>query len=91
MEALAKRNVKMVPFDLNYTVPSAQFILNVTMDVETLAHFDRWQRAGLDAKYEDQTAWPIELRRARLISAVDYIQVSNPPSELNYQRIASLS
>lgn len=75
VKALADQKVKMVPFKLNYTVPSAQFILNVTMDVETLSHFDHWQRAGEDAKFEDQTAWPVELRRSRLISAVDYVQV----------------
>lgn len=75
MKALASKQVTMVPFALNYTVPSAQFILNVTMDVDVLAHFDHWQRAGLDDNYEDQTAWPVELRRTRLISAVDYIQV----------------
>ena len=72
-----EKKVKMVPFNLNYTVSSAQFLLNVTMDVETLAHFDHWQRAGLDLEYEDQTAWPVELRRARFIPAVDYIQVNN--------------
>ena len=77
VKALAEKKVKMVPFNLSYSVPSAQFVLNVTMDVETLAHFDHWQRARQDAKYEDQTAWPVELRRARLISAVDYIQVRN--------------
>jgi hypothetical protein len=77
VKTLAAKKVKMVPFNLNYTVPSAQFLLNVTMDVETLAHFDHWQRASEDLKFEDQTAWPVELRRARLISAVDYIQVNN--------------
>lgn len=77
VKALADKKVKMVPFSLNYTVPSAQFSLNVTMDVETLAHFDHWQRAGEDVKYEDQTAWPVELRRARFIPAVDYIQVTS--------------
>jgi len=77
VKAIADRKAKVVPFNLNYSVTSAQFILNVTMDVETLAHFDHWQRAGQDDKFEDQTAWPVELRRARLISAVDYVQVRN--------------
>lgn len=74
VKALAGLKVKMVPFKLNYTVPSAEFIMNVTMGVDVLSHFDNWQRAGLDVGYEDQTAWPVELRRARLISAVDYVQ-----------------
>ncbi|KAG0591010.1 hypothetical protein KC19_1G142400 [Ceratodon purpureus] len=82
VKALAAKKVKMVPFDLNYTVPTAQFLLNVTMDVETLAHFDHWQRAGEDAKYEDQTAWPVELRRARFISAVDYVQAQRVRGKL---------
>lgn len=65
----------MVPFKLNYTVHSAQGILNFTMDVDMLAHFDEWQRAGLDDKYEAQDQWPVELRRARVVPAVDYVQV----------------
>jgi len=40
-----------------------------------LAHFDNWQREGHDDDYEAQDQWPVELRRARLIPAVDYIQV----------------
>lgn len=65
----------MVPFKLNYTVDTAQGILNFTMDVDMLAHFDEWQRANLDDEYEAQDQWPLELRRARVIPAVDYIQV----------------
>ncbi|KAM3246361.1 hypothetical protein P3L10_008128 [Capsicum annuum] len=44
------------------------------MDVEMLAHFDKWQRSNLDDEFEDQDKWPIRLRRARAISAVDYFQ-----------------
>jgi hypothetical protein len=66
----------MVPFKLNYTVGSIQSILNITMDVDMLAHFDRWQREGYDNQYEAQDQWPVELRRARLVPAVDYIQVT---------------
>lgn len=40
-----------------------------------LAHFDHWQRSGEDRQYEAQDQWPEELRRARLIPAVDYLQV----------------
>lgn len=65
----------MIPFKLNYSVDSAQGILNFTMDVDMLAHFDQWQRDNLDDEYEAQDQWPLELRRARVISAVDYIQV----------------
>lgn len=67
----------MVPFKLNYTVDSAQGILNFTMDVDMLAHFDEWQRANLDDQYEAQDQWPLELRRARVIPAVDYVQVGH--------------
>ena len=45
------------------------------MDTDMLAHFDNWQREGHDDDYEAQDQWPVELRRARLIPAVDYIQV----------------
>lgn len=76
---LAGKGVKMVPFALNYTVPSAQFIINVTMDTDMCAHFDHWQRAGLDDVYEAQDQWPVEVRRARLISGVDYVQARLAP------------
>lgn len=66
----------MVPFKLNYTVDSVQGILNFTMDVDMLAHFDEWQRSGKDDVYEAQDQWPVELRRSCIITAVDYIQVS---------------
>lgn len=45
------------------------------MYVDMLAHFDEWQRTGQDDLYEAQDQWPFELRRARVITAVDYIQV----------------
>ncbi|XP_002983983.2 uncharacterized protein LOC9644225 isoform X2 [Selaginella moellendorffii] len=79
---LKEQGVKMVPFDLKYSVDSAQQILNFTMDVDMLAHFDHWQRAGLDDAYEAQDQWPVELRRARLISAVDYVQAQRARHKL---------
>lgn len=65
----------MVPFDLKYTVDIAQGIVNFTMDVDMLAHFDEWQRSNKDDEFEAEDQWPLELRRARVITAVDYIQV----------------
>ncbi|RVW72891.1 Glutamyl-tRNA(Gln) amidotransferase subunit A [Vitis vinifera] len=62
---LESKGVKMVPFKLNYTVSHVQGILNFTMDVDMLAHFDEWQRSGEDDFYEAQDQWPVELRRAR--------------------------
>lgn len=76
VQVLASKGVAMVPFELNYTVQSAQGILNFTMDVDMLAHFDQWQRSGADRVYEAQDQWPTELGRARLIPAVDYVQVT---------------
>lgn len=75
VHVLASKGVNVVPFKLNYTVDSVQGILNFTMDVDMLAHFDNWQRSGKDAEYEAQEQWPTELGRARLIPAVDYVQV----------------
>lgn len=66
----------MVPFKPKYSISTAQFTLKITMEVDVLAHFDHWQREGLDEDYEDQNAWPVVVRRARLISAVDYLQVT---------------
>ncbi|XP_027771553.1 uncharacterized protein LOC107015230 isoform X2 [Solanum pennellii] len=76
VHVLQSKGVNMVPFNLSYTVDSVQGVLNFTMDVEMLAHFDKWQRSNLDDEYEAQDQWPTELRRARAISAVDYFQTS---------------
>lgn len=79
---LASKGVNMVPFDLNYAVPSAQSIINFTMDVGVLSHFDHWQRSGEDNYYEAQDQWPTEVRRARLIPAVDYLQAQRARGRL---------
>lgn len=44
-------------------------------DVEAAAHFDHWQRAHLDDENVRQDLWPEALRNARVIPAVEYIQV----------------
>ncbi|GER48531.1 glutamyl-tRNA(Gln) amidotransferase subunit A [Striga asiatica] len=82
VEKLRSKGVNMIPFKLNYTVESAQGILNFTMDVDMLAHFDQWQRLGLDDDYEAQDQWPLELRRARVVPAVDYIQAQRARGKL---------
>ncbi|OEL18403.1 Glutamyl-tRNA(Gln) amidotransferase subunit A [Dichanthelium oligosanthes] len=82
VDVLSSKGVKLVPFKLNYTVKSVQSILNITMDVDMLAHFDIWQREGYDDDYEAQDQWPVELRRARLIPAVDYIQAQRARGKL---------
>ncbi|XP_021905647.1 uncharacterized protein LOC110820477 isoform X2 [Carica papaya] len=82
VDVLASKGVKMVPFELNYTVESVQGILNFTMDVDTLAHFDKWQRSNQDDIYESQDQWPLELRRARVIPAVDYVQAQRARGKL---------
>ncbi|XP_052727372.1 uncharacterized protein LOC108332536 isoform X3 [Vigna angularis] len=82
VHVLASKGVKMVPFKLNYTVDSVQGILNFTMDVDMLAHFDEWQRSGDDNVYEAQDQWPTELRRSRIIPAVDYMQAQRARGRL---------
>jgi Asp-tRNA(Asn)/Glu-tRNA(Gln) amidotransferase A subunit family amidase len=82
VHVLSAKGVKLVPFKLNYTVQSVQSILNITMDVDMLAHFDNWQRERHDDDYEAQDQWPVELRRARLIPAVDYIQAQRARGKL---------
>ena len=42
---------------------------------EAAAHFDYWQRAGLDNLNRRQDLWPPSLRIARAIPAVEYVQV----------------
>lgn len=78
VNVLASRGVEMVKFDFDYKVTSAQAIITDIMDVDVLSNFDHWQRSGLDDEYEAPWQWPLELRRARLISAVDYVQVGTP-------------
>ncbi|OIT04628.1 PREDICTED: uncharacterized protein LOC109223490 [Nicotiana attenuata] len=85
VHVLQSKGVNMVPFNLSYTVDSAQGIVNFTMDVEMLAHFDKWQRSDLDDEYEAQDQWPIELRRARAVSAVDYLQAQRARGKLIQQ------
>ncbi|XP_016473725.1 uncharacterized protein LOC107795571 isoform X2 [Nicotiana tabacum] len=85
VHVLQSKGVNMVPFNLSYTVDSAQGIVNFTMDVEMLAHFDKWQRSNLDDEYEAQDQWPIELRRARAVSAVDYLQAQRARGKLIQQ------
>lgn len=82
VNVLKSKGVNMVPFKLNYTVDSAQGILNFTMDVDMLSHFDKWQRDNLDDEYEAQEQWPLELRRARVVPAVDYVQAQRARGKL---------
>ncbi|GAB2273925.1 hypothetical protein Dimus_008697 [Dionaea muscipula] len=82
VQVLESKGVNVIPFKLNYTVSSVQGILNITMDVDMLAHFDEWQRHGQDDLYEAQDQWPIELRRARVIPAVDYVQAQRARGKL---------
>ncbi|KAJ4979326.1 hypothetical protein NE237_010106 [Protea cynaroides] len=82
VNVLTSKGVNMVPFKLNYTVDSVQGILNFTMDVDMLTHFDEWQRTGQDDVYEAQDQWPVELRRARLVPAVDYMQAQRARGKL---------
>ena len=42
---------------------------------EAAAHFDYWQRSGLDNLNRRQDLWPPTLRIARAIPAVEYVQV----------------
>ncbi|KAK1318735.1 Fatty acid amide hydrolase [Acorus calamus] len=82
VHVLASKGVSVIPFKLEYSVENVQSILNFTMDVDMLSHFDKWQRAGLDSEYEAQDQWPMELRRARLIPAVDYLQAQRVRGKL---------
>nr|POE44813.1 glutamyl-trna(gln) amidotransferase subunit a [Quercus suber] len=82
VRVLASKGVNVIPFKLNYTVDSVQGILNFTMDVDMLSHFDKWQRSGQDDDYEAQDQWPIELRRARMIPALDYVQAQRARGKL---------
>ncbi|XP_004309555.1 PREDICTED: glutamyl-tRNA(Gln) amidotransferase subunit A-like [Fragaria vesca subsp. vesca] len=81
VHVLATKGVNMVPFKLKYEVDSVG-IASFTMDVDTLAHFDEWQRSGKDDDFESQDQWPPELRRARIFPAVDYVQAQRARGKL---------
>ncbi|XP_062028983.1 uncharacterized protein LOC133744989 [Rosa rugosa] len=81
VHVLGSKGVNMVPFKLKYEVDSVG-IASFTMDVDTLAHFDEWQRSGKDDDYESQDQWPPELRRARIFPAVDYVQAQRARGKL---------
>ena len=72
---MASRGVKVIPFELNYTTPANDIILAV-MASEAAANFDYWQRSHRDDTNRRQDFWPPLLRLARMIPAVEYIQVS---------------
>ena len=76
---LAAAGVTVQPFVLNYTMPAADIILAV-MAAEAAANFDFWQRSGADDTNRRQDFWPPLLRLARMIPAVEYIQVEFVPN-----------
>ncbi|PRQ16816.1 putative asparaginyl-tRNA synthase (glutamine-hydrolyzing) [Rosa chinensis] len=53
VHVLGSKGVNMVPFKLKYEVDLVG-IVSFTMGVDTLAHFDEWQRSGKDDDYESQ-------------------------------------
>ncbi|KAM1128666.1 hypothetical protein ACFX13_039279 [Malus domestica] len=54
IHVLESKSINMVPFKLNYIVDSVQCIVNFTMDVDMLSHFDEWQRSKKYDDYESQ-------------------------------------
>ncbi|KAM2386542.1 hypothetical protein FF1_038515 [Malus domestica] len=54
IHVLESKSINMVPFKLNYIVDSVQCIVNFTMDVDMLSHFDEWQRSRKYDDYESQ-------------------------------------
>ena len=71
---IASKGVKVKPFALNYTTPANDIILAI-MSTEAAANFDYWQRSHRDDTNRRQDFWPPLLRLARMIPAVEYIQV----------------
>lgn len=74
LQVLAQQGVQLKPFSLNYSVKAEEAIMTIMIS-EAAAHFDYWQRSGQDNLNRRQDYWPPLLRLARLIPAVEYIQV----------------
>jgi Asp-tRNA(Asn)/Glu-tRNA(Gln) amidotransferase A subunit family amidase len=72
LQALRELGVELVPLELP-ALPYGALIENLY--VEAAAVFDELTRSGRDAQLTNQAAWPPAWRRARLLSAVDYLQV----------------
>ncbi|XP_062183107.1 uncharacterized protein LOC133887178 isoform X2 [Phragmites australis] len=73
------------PFHVDITQLTVGYLEDAEMEV--VKSFDLlinlcWQRDGHDDDYEAQDQWPVELRRARLIPAVDYIQAQRARGKL---------
>lgn len=69
VKRLKDLGVQLVPITLPQAL--AQTIVGVVLDVEAAAAFDDITRAGVK---EDIGLWPATFRRARFVSAVDYIR-----------------
>lgn len=74
LEVLQGKGVTLKPFTYQYEVNAEDAIMNIMIS-EAAAHFDYWQRSGQDDQNRRQDYWPPLLRLARLIPAVEYIQV----------------
>jgi len=81
-KVLEARGVTLKAFSLDYGMNAEDIIMNIMIS-ETAAHFDYWQRSGQDSLNRRQDYWPPLLRLARLIPAVEYIQV--PPTPFDVQ------
>ncbi|KAJ6977922.1 hypothetical protein NC653_029732 [Populus alba x Populus x berolinensis] len=73
VHVLISKGVNVVPFKLNSPVGKDHDGERNTVDTEMLAHFDDTRQDDLYEEAQDQ--WPTELRHARVIPAVDYVQV----------------
>lgn len=69
LKVLTDLGVQLVPISLPQA--TAQSIVSVILDVECAAAFDDITRAGVT---EGLGSWPSTFRRARFISAVDYLR-----------------
>lgn len=81
---LQLRGVQVVEASFNYTAPVVDLIMPIMM-VEAASNFDRWQRAHYDDLARRQDFWPPLLRLARVIPAVEYLQVNLVSSLLSRQ------
>ncbi|KVH99036.1 Amidase [Cynara cardunculus var. scolymus] len=104
VDVLKSQGVKMVPFKLGYTVDSAQGILNFTMDVDMLAHFDTWQRSGeddeesftVDAFVGNATDWEKVcvsnlVGMPVMVVPVGFEMIPDPPTEKTRRRSTALA
>nr|GMC75259.1 glutamyl-tRNA(Gln) amidotransferase subunit A-like isoform X2 [Ipomoea batatas] len=80
---LSSRNIPLSdPFSVDIKTLTVGYLKDAEMEVVNVLQSKGVKRSNKDDEYEAQDQWPLELRRARVIPAVDYIQAQRARGKL---------